>query len=394
MAADCGGTNSRLMLYRVSADAHVVEKEPAPGTLIFERKYLNVHYKSLEEVIRQFFQDAVEDAEAHGQEVPPKPEVACLAVAGVVLENQCRLTNLDWLVAGKDLERNLGIKRVLVINDFVVQGFGVLTLDDGEVMRISDAEQVPGAPIACLGAGTGLGVCYLTVGPSGHYECYPSEGGHGEWAPRGAGSQEQHMRLLKFLKVKFSEWNRVSVERVVSGRGICNVYEFLAYEQPEKIEKSVHRQFLQHPMDASIIAKNAFPGSLCEQALNIFVSCYGAEAGVIALQYMPFRGLYLTGGVTMKTLDLLLKDDFIESYQDKGRVSPVLQKVPLYIVMSEDMGKRGAHLRAVRLLQEHLAGALRTPERPLGREELVAPRDFVWTKVVGSEACRATEPCS
>ena len=110
----------------------------------------------------------------------PVPAAACLAVAGVVFANSARLTNLDWVVTGSEIAGQLGIGRVEVINDFVAQGFGALTLDDSEVTCLHEATPVRDAPIVVLGAGTGLGEAYLTMGPSGQYVCYPSEGGHKE----------------------------------------------------------------------------------------------------------------------------------------------------------------------------------------------------------------------
>ncbi|CAK0823413.1 unnamed protein product, partial [Prorocentrum cordatum] len=159
---------------------------------------------------------------------------------------------------------------------------------------------------------------------------------------------------------RFSGWNRISVERVVSGKGICNIYEYLAWKYPDKVDVDMHAEFLMNAGDAGVVAKHAAPGTLCRQALCIFAECYGAATGSMAIQdgFMPFRGLFITGGVSKK-LEHLLKDgqgSFIKALHDKGRVSPLLDQVPLYLVKSDDMGQRGAHLRSVRLLQECLAG--------------------------------------
>ena len=121
----------------------------------------------------------------------------------------------------------------------MAQGYGILTLGKGDVKQLNDAQPLSGAPIACLGAGTGLGECFLTPGPGGQYCCWPSEGGHAEWAPRDQGNEETQMDLLKFLKIKYAGWARVSVERVVSGPGICNIYEYLAYRFPDMVRMHV-----------------------------------------------------------------------------------------------------------------------------------------------------------
>ena len=221
LAADVGGTNTRLMLYAVDPAAPIVERRTAPGALVCEQKFRNIEFGSLLEIIELFLSE-LEDGSAASPS-HPVPAAACLAVAGVVFANSARLTNLDWVVTGSEIAGQLGIGRVEVINDFVAQGFGVLTLGDDEVETLHAAPPVPDAPIVVLGAGTGLGEAYLTMGPQGQYVCYPSEGGHKEWAPRGAGSDMTQIELLRHLKIKFAGWNRISVERVVSGLGICNI---------------------------------------------------------------------------------------------------------------------------------------------------------------------------
>ena len=155
----------------------------------------------------------------------------------------CRLTNIDWVVDGDALAKHLGMEvgNLELINDFVAQGYGILTLSKDDVVALHNVPSEEGAPIACLGAGTGLGQCFLCPGPSGAYECYPSEGGHAEWAPRGSGNDQIQLELLKFLKIRFSGWNRVSIERVVSSTGICNIYEFLAYRNPHAVNRAAHK---------------------------------------------------------------------------------------------------------------------------------------------------------
>lgn len=373
LAADCGGTTTRLKLVCLDVRTPISEKEHAPGRIVFQFQYPNIIFKSFNSIVQTFLDDA---ADALGSRFVPT--VAVFAVAGIVTANQCRYTNLDWVVCGEEIGDLTGIKRVEIINDFVAQGYGILTLADTEVARLNNVEPRAGAPMMAVGAGTGLGCTYLTVGPTGHYEAFPSEAGHIEFAPRGLGSDELQIELLRHLKIRLAGWNRISIERVVSGRGICNVYEFLAYQYPERVNKLVHQQFMSRPTDASVIATNAWPGSLCEEALKIFASSYGAFCGNVAITLMPFCGLYLTGGVTLKLQDWLQRDgSFMEAFTDKGRVSPLLQSIPVFLVKGEDMGQRGAHLRAVRLLKEYHAGL---SPRDIGPTELltdlVPPRDL------------------
>mmetsp|Transcript_62046 Transcript_62046/g.202447 ORF Transcript_62046/g.202447 Transcript_62046/m.202447 type:complete len:638 (+) Transcript_62046:42-1955(+) len=376
LSADCGGTTTRLQLYSVDPNAPLLDEALAPGDLLCEEKFPNLLFKSLDDIIELFLKD-------HCGRGGAQPTVAVLAVAGVVTDNACRFTNLDWIVDGVKMSKNLSIPRVEVINDFVAQGYGMLTLNilnDDDVQKLNDVTPQRGAPIACIGAGTGLGQCFLVADPSGDYHCYPSEGGHVEFAPRGEGCDRVQEEMLRYLKIKFSGWNRISVERVVSGKGICNIYEFLAYTFPQRVDKVMHREFLHKAGDASVIARHAKEGSLCQEALDIFAACYGSQCGSMSIQFMPFRGLFITGGVSKKMSHIFEDKEgiFMSAYGDKGRVSPLLDQVPLYLVKNDDMGQRGAHRRAVQLLKEHLSGRILEAEESVDRDrdQLVAPRGF------------------
>jgi len=274
-------------------------------------------------------------------------------------------TNRDWSIDGNAVEADMGIASVRLVNDFVANGYGLLTLDEGpgseEVVVLQDAPRVKRGVIACIGAGTGLGECYLTPSATG-YDTYPSEGGHTDYAPR----TDLEIELLEYLKAKFAQKHRVSNERVVSGIGIANIYEFLTHKYPDRVEREVNAE-----IDAAgdnrggVIAKHASPGSLCNQAIDIMVAAYGSEAGNLALKLIPLGGLYLTGGITPKNIDRLTGDDgiFMRAYRDKGRVSPLLLRVPVKAVMVEDLGQRGAHWVAFKLYAALIARGLRTPRR-------------------------------
>lgn len=148
-----------------------------PGKHVFEKKYLNDSYASLREVISIFLSESKSDL---------IPTTACLAVAGPVSHNRATLTNrVHWDIDGESLGRDLGLKRIRVVNDFVAMGYGLLTLnEEKECIVLQQAEKNPHAPIACIGAGTGLGQCFITPNGLGGHECFASEGGHAEFAPR------------------------------------------------------------------------------------------------------------------------------------------------------------------------------------------------------------------
>jgi glucokinase len=174
--------------------------------------------------------------------------------------------------------------------------------------------------------------------------------------------------MLKYLQIKFSAKARISIERVVSGRGISNIYEFLAWKFPKEVNKDVHQQWRTRtessaPMNPAVITMAANDGTsgLCQKAVDTFIGAYGAEGGVVGLKYMPFGGLYLTGGVSCK-LQKFISDPsqkhkrghFMHAFLDKGRVSTMLHRIPVYLVKEEDMGERGVMLKAIRLYRARL----------------------------------------
>jgi len=354
LTGDVGGTNSRMGLYSVEDRIPLVVKyyrnqdymsEKQDG--IFEKK-----------IIAPFLQHCWET----NLKLAPLDEVeiiACLAIAGPVRNNKVSMSNLHNIVIdGTAIAKQLYcpnepylamIKVCKIINDFVAQGYGCLTLKPNEVKELNPGslEKIdPTGPKVCVGAGTGLGECYLTPDLDGTYQCFPSEGGHVEWAPR----NDLEGKLWKYLKAKFNYLNRVSVERVVSGTGLGNVYEFLSKEFPKRVNPKVQAEFeTAGDQKGKVVAiGSSEKGSLCEQAMKIMMSAYGSEAGSAAVKFIPTGGLYMTGGLTPKNIHWIEGQDspFMTAYHDKGRVSPLLDTVPVFAVMTEDLGVRGAHKSA------------------------------------------------
>jgi len=206
-------------------------------------------------------------------------------------------------------------------------------------------------PKVCVGAGTGLGECFLTkssLSPEQGYECYPSEGGHCDFVPRGA----LEVELLEYLKERFGGGHRVSYERVVSGRGLANVYEFLAEKFPDRVDNTIHEEFLaagdQQGRVVGVNSRNE--GSLTAQAAQIMMAAYGAEVGNASLKFIPTGGMFVSGGLTPKNIKLIqgMDSPFMRAYLDKGRLNSLLDTVPLFAVMTEDVGLRGARVCAER----------------------------------------------
>jgi glucokinase len=274
LAGDIGGTNSRMGLYSTTS--------PKP---LKDKPYRNQEH---------FPADNREDSTAFQVKIlvpflklcfdelgisPNDTEfriIACLACAGPVQNNQVRISNLgDLLVDGTAISNSsepylVHIKQCSVINDFVAQGYGCLTLQPNEVTHLYGPKSwTDSGPKVCVGAGTGLGECYLTpAAGTGIYSCFPSEGGHVDFCPR----TELEIKMLEFLKHKFNSKNRISVERVVSGLGLANVYEFLAQENPNRVDKNVQEEFDEAGDDkAKVVAENAEKGTLCLEAMEIMM---------------------------------------------------------------------------------------------------------------------------
>ncbi len=342
LAGDIGGTKTILRL---------VQSAPAePGvmptlTTLHEQTYVSHDFPDLVPMVRQFFQKA-------GIEAVHDVDRACFGIAGPVVKNTSRLTNLSWSLEANRLAQELGIPQVNLINDFAAIGYGVLGLAGDDLYTLQRGEPQADAPIAVIGAGTGLGQAFL-VRQDVNYRVFASEGGHADFAPR----SELEFQLLQYLRDKHNI-NRVSVERVVSGAGIIAAYEFLrdrgiAEESPllAEVFKTWHQQIGQDEKTidpAAEISKAAANGQdyLCEKAMELFVSAYGAEAGNLALKLLPYSGLYVAGGIAAKNLALIQQGDFLRAFLQKGRMTTVLERVPVHIVLNPKVGLIGAALYA------------------------------------------------
>lgn len=363
IAGDIGGTNSRFSLHVPGQSepllVHIYANEEA---LKGAQSY---HHATLKPYLEKCLAE-VEQWKAIGSEeelVSQVQIVACLATAGPVkTNNTVFMTNLGdgQSIDGNEIEKCQDgllslVVRCKLVNDFVGQGYGSLDLDlDKEVIELipgSKAKIDDLGPKVCVGAGTGLGECFLTkssLSPELGYECYPSEGGHVDFVPR----DTLEVELLEYLKARFDCPNRVSVERVVSGRGLANVYEFLAKKFPERVDAAIHEEFLNAgDQQGRVVGVNSGKdGSLTAQAANIMFGAYGAEVGNASLKFIPTGGMFVSGGLTPKNIGLIQGEDspFMKAYYDKGRLNPLLDTVPIFAVMNEDIGLRGARVCAER----------------------------------------------
>jgi len=435
LAGDIGGTNSRLQLWELgspsnsssstastrrpstsssSSSNHASHPPVSPPSfhsehLLSERVYSSQQYASLTFVIDKFLREVSNESGIDLKDL--RPSACCLAVAGPVRANKATITNVNWVLDGREMSVSLGIPDLLIINDFVGVGYGILALDhEKDIVVLNDAPRVPEAPKACIGAGTGLGEVYLTAGYSSldeskaemmtqhdddnddheideddgddaglprrrmlspiggggggldgcgdstltsdvEYNVWSSEGGHTDFAPR----DRLEFGLLEHIK-QSERVPRVSVERVVSGLGLPKIYEYLAHLHPEEVRDSVTARLRTEDAGRVIHEYAAKEGAdrcdLCRQAVELFIKCYGAEAGNMALKTLPFGGMYIAGGIAPKLREFLTKNYlFYQHFVQKGRMQPVLEKIPLYIITNEQVGLLGAQVVCRRLIR-------------------------------------------
>jgi glucokinase len=341
LAGDIGGTKTILRLVETKTTGSNSEL-----VNLYEARYASAEFLDLVPLVRTFL-----DAAATQLGNPPQPDKACFAVAGPVENNTSSVTNLPWSLDGNRLQAELRISQVTLINDFEAIGYGILGLKEADLHCLQSGEPKAGAPTAVIGAGTGLGQGFL-IRQGDRPLVFPSEGGHADFAPR----SELEFQLLKYLLEKH-DIKRVSVERVVSGQGITAIYQFLrdhhvANETPEIAsqirlwESEIGRS--EKTIDpAAVIAKAADEGDrLSQQTMQMFVSAYGAEAGNLALKLLPYSGLYLAGGIAAKNLPLIESGIFLDAFLAKGRMSSLLKRIPVYIILNTEVGLIGAAVRA------------------------------------------------
>lgn len=319
---DIGGTKTLLSLLEVrnNEDYQVLK----------QRKYSSLIYDNFESIVKDFLQEDYADE-------------GCFAIAGPVINNSCNLTNLNWHLEGENLSNQLDIKKVTLLNDFAAVSYGILTLKKEELETLQVGEKNDQSTIAVIGAGTGLGESFL-VNHKGQYQVISTEGGHTDFSAK----NELQWQLLNYLKDK-NKWDRVSVERIISGQGIVAIYQFLrdinfAEEAIEISQQIKQWESGDNSIDAgAIIGTSAMKKDdvLTSKTMSIFIETYAAEVSNFALKILPYSGIYIAGGIAAKIVNLLNENHFIESFLAKGRMKPLLEKMPLYIVKNPEVGLKG-----------------------------------------------------
>ncbi len=315
LAGDIGATNTRLALF----DGTTERSDP-----IAEQIYASHDYPGLEAIASEFVREANASITS-----------ACFGVAGPVKDGRSSTTNLAWFVDSRDLARDLRLPFVALLNDLEASAHGLPWLRPDEIIVLQEGAPDAAGHRALIAAGTGLGEAGLYWDGRRHRP-FATEGGHASFAP----SDEVEIDLLRHLIRRFDQ---VSWERVLSGPGLVNIYSFLR-DSGRGEEPSWLADEISSGEPAAVISTVALAGRsrLCSDALDLFVTLYGAEAGNLALKVMATGGVYVGGGIAPKILPRLRGPAFVKAFVAKGRMRPLLEAMPVRVVLNDSLALLGA----------------------------------------------------
>jgi glucokinase len=308
IAGDIGGTKTDLAIYSA---------ESGPRAPLAQTEVHSADYASLQAIVAEFL-----------AKVDISVEVASFAVAGPVIAGHVKTTNLPWVMDEGTLARELNLKAAHLMNDLEAVARSVPVLQAADLVTLNEGEPVANGAIAVIAPGTGLGESFLTWNGS-QYVAHGSEGGHSDFAP----NDERQIRLLEYLLKRFGH---VGVERVCSGIGVPNIYEFLRNEEriPEQPDVA---QAIESAKDHTkvIIGAGTDPNNssaLCRATVDVLVSILASEAGNLFLKVFATGGVYLTGGIALHVLNVLQEPRFMQTFARKGRFKSLMEHVPVHVI--------------------------------------------------------------
>lgn len=317
LAGDIGGTKTILALYSVTPEGILLK---------VQHQFASQNYKSFSDVIEEFL-----------ALIPSiKITKACLAIAGPIIDGRCRMTNLSWEIATADLQEVLQIKSVYLLNDLEASAYGMLYLHESELIDLNPDAKKMKANCAVIAAGTGLGEAMLYFDKV-NYHPISSEGGHSDFAPLTL----QQDALLLWLREHFPL--HVSYERILSGAGIANIYDFLVSTSFAK-ESDCITNAQSNEEKSARISRVALEENdpLCVETLRLFVAIYGAEAGNLALKSLSLGGIYIGGGIAPKILPFMQSETFLTAFFAKGRFTSMLRSIAIKLSLNPDTALLGS----------------------------------------------------
>lgn len=319
LAGDIGGTKTNLGIYIMGKRRPILKSF---------KSYSSTEYKGLEDIIDLFL-----------SKNRFKIKSSCFGVAGPVENGRCKTTNLPWDIYESRIRESFGLKKVRLINDLSAMAAAVPALSRSEIHSVNQVRPEKTGNISLIAPGTGLGQALLVYSDCG-YITVPSEGGHTDFAP----CNELEAGLLKYL---WKEYRHVSIERIISGIGILNIYNYLKftgnYNEPEWLAQKIKKYD-----PAKVINEAAFKKShkLCLKTVDMFISILGSAAGNLALIGLTKGGVYIGGGMPPKMLWRFRDDVFMKAFMNKGRFSGLMEKMPVKIIINSNSALLGAAIEA------------------------------------------------
>lgn len=319
LAGDVGGTKTTLAVF---------SSETGLASPLAEESFPSKDYSGLESVVREFL--------SRNNKI--KIDRASFGVAGLVMNGRAKITNLPWVMDEKALTEAFGFSSVRLLNDLMACACAVPLLDTCDLYTLNTGITEPEGSIAIVAPGTGLGEAYLNWNKT-DYQAFPSQGGHTDFAP----TNEMEAGLLHYLQERI---NHVSYEQVCSGIGLSNIYHYLKdsgyAEEPDWLaeELSASGDIVPVIVETALDANHSC--KLCQTTLNAFIHILGAEAGNMALKVMALGGVYLGGGIPPRIIPALQKGPFMDSFRRKGRMSELMERIPVHVIMNPRAALLGA----------------------------------------------------
>lgn len=314
LAGDVGGTKVRLAIF----------DERGGITCVDEEKFASKEFPNLSELLKEFL----------SRRLNKNITEACFGIAGPIREGVCRATNLPWEISAKELQKDLHIPKVDLINDLEANAWGLKCLVPEEFFTINTGEEIAGNQ-ALISAGTGLGEAGIYWDGKVHRP-FACEGGHCDFSP----VNEEEIDLLNYLR---KQHDHVSFERIVSGSGLYQLYRFLIDTKREKEDLAI-AELMQKNVPQRVITEKALSKECkaCVRVCRLFSDLLASEAGNLALKLFAVGGVFIGGGIAPHLLSFLKEDSFMKAFAAKGRLSSVLSKIPIKVVLNEKTALLGA----------------------------------------------------
>jgi len=323
LAGDVGATKTILGIYAA---------DKGPREPLAEATFSSSQYPSLAALAGAFLTQAKLDVED-----------ACFGVAGPVIDGQATISNLSWLIDQEGLREELRLKSVVLLNDVEATAQGAPLLKPADLHCLNKGDEIQGGTKAVIAAGTGLGEAFLSW-DGARYWAHASEGGHADFAPANPLEDDllQHLRDL---------WGHVSYERICTGMGLPHIYSYLKESGYAEEPGWLAQQLAETADPTALIVDAALEkkAKLCTDTVNLFCSVLGAEAGNLALKVMALGGVYLGGGIPLRIIHLLESGLFMEAFCCKGRLSELMARIPVYVILDPRIALIGAAFRGLEL---------------------------------------------